>query len=94
MEFVEKLFDAPGSKLRMLAKIAFWVIAVIGIIGALAVLVSITKTSNFFFGLIVGVLYAALMVLVAWLSTLSMYALGTLIDDVSAIRKVAEKKED
>lgn len=77
------MFKNAGAKLMSLAKVIFGIYAGIGVIMSIAMGVKIGGIGGFFAFLIGTVV----MVLVAWLSTILLYALGELCENVKAIRE-------
>ena len=85
------MFDNVGAKLMVIAKVFFWILAIGSAIGAIVFWVAAgnsryqsgTYTALGFVSLIVGVL-------VAWLSSLGLYAFGQLVDDGQHTRYFAQ----
>lgn len=92
----DALFTNIGDKLCKIAKIVFWVCAVVFIIAGLVIMFGSFKYLKYFnrgggeyffktfFGAILG---SALGVFVSWLSSLGLYAFGELVRRVQAIEE-------
>ncbi len=72
------MFSNPGKKIMGLASVVFWLTLVFAILGAIA---SISEGSFEVFFSSIGLLLAA------WLSSLALYALGCVVDDIQHIRE-------
>ena len=85
------MFDNVGAKLMVIAKVFFWILAIGSAIGAIVFWVAAgnsryqsgTYTALGFVSLIVGPL-------LAWLSSLGLYAFGQLVDDGQHTRAKVE----
>ncbi len=72
------MYDRIGSKIKVLAKVIFWVEAVVAVIAAL---VMIESTEG------VSLLLGMVGVLVAWVSSWFLYGFGEIIDKLCEIEK-------
>ncbi|MGM9615683.1 MAG: hypothetical protein ACI3W7_09200 [Oscillospiraceae bacterium] len=67
------MFKHPGSKLQALAAVSFAIILIAFIVIG--------------FSIGYGIVFTALGFLVGWLASITMYAFGTLVNDVEKIKK-------
>ena len=77
------MFDEPGDKIKLFAKIGFWIGVVLTIIAFIAMLL--------FGNIVVAVIYAVILGLSTWVSALSMYCVGEAAD---AARTAAHYSEE
>lgn len=80
------MFNNAGGKLKGLAQIVFWIITVLSCIGGLTLIIEGTRYSGWMF--IVGILVAALGVLVGWLTVIQVYCLGVITENTDKIVKL------
>ena len=78
------MFSNPVAKIKGLASIVFWLTLILAILGAIGA-ISDGNFEGFFssLGLLLG----------AWLSSLALYALGCVVDDIQHIRECVERIE-
>ena len=87
------MFKNPGKKLKTLAKVIFWISLIcyimIGIAATLAG-VSFAESSDIPFPvvLIAGIFIIVMGILLAWLSSIALYAAGAAVDDIQTIKKI------
>lgn len=87
------MFKNPGRKLMALAKVIFWIIVVCGILSAISAVLAVVFTMRYapsYFPVLAvfGVLiWAGINVLVAWLASIRLYAVGQQIEDTAVIRE-------
>ena len=88
------MFHHPGKQLKSVAKVLFWigvvfsVILVLVLVGATAV----TDTGNTIAGALVGgLLYAVILITAIWISCLSLYAMGHMVETLDAIKKNSDQ---
>ena len=90
------MFNNIGRKIKGLAKFLFWIVAIISILGGLAVLIFMTTDSGD--GMLIGVLAAIGIAvggfILAWLQNFLLYGFGELIDSNQKILKVLEEKKE
>ena len=83
------MFNNPGGKIKGLAKVIYWIMLIIYIIGGIGLIIAGinqggSESALFIVG---GVLVIGVGILFAWLSVLFMYAFGSLVEDVMLIRE-------
>lgn len=91
----DALFTNIGDKLCKIAKIVFWVGAIVSVIAGIVVIFGAFNylkyfryyAGTFFITIIGGILGAALGVLLSWLGSLGLYAFGELVRRVQAIEE-------
>lgn len=87
-------FNNPGGKLKSYAKVLFWIGAVISILIGLGVIISSFSTAYYYgaggviSGIIEGVIIAAIGMLISWISVLSLYALGVLVENSDELVRI------
>ena len=77
------MFKNAGAKLMTLSKVIFGIYAAVGVLMAIAGGVAVGGIGGFF----VFIFGAAVGVFVAWLSTILLYALGELCENIRAMRE-------
>ena len=82
------MFENSGSKIKVLAKIMFWVLAVGSVIAALAAFGGFDFEEPLFYALFLGG------PLVAYVVNLFLYGFGELVQNVQYMKYVAEKAEN
>ena len=87
------MFKNPGKKLKTLAKVFFWISLICYIlIGIAAMLagVSFAESSDIPVPvvLIAGIFIIVMGILLAWLSSIALYAAGAAVDDIQTIKKI------
>lgn len=84
------MFKNPGGKVKSYAKVLFWIGAVISVligvffIGSSFVQAAYSYNNGFgtvLFGIIGGVIIAAIGILLSWINVLVLYAFGTLVEN-------------
>ena len=81
------MFDDVGIKIQKNAKVIAWVNIVTSIIGGIAMFFcAFINIEDLWWLILLSPLMVALGCMVAWLSTITLYGFGKLIDDVEAIR--------
>ena len=85
------MFDNVGAKLMVIAKVFFWILAIGSAIGAIVFWVA-AGNSRYQSGTYIALGFVSLIVgvLVAWLSSLGLYAFGQLVDDGQHTRYFAQ----
>lgn len=78
------MFKNPGKGLKTLAKVIFAVIIIVFIIAAM-ILIANTKDSSAS-ATILGIVLVAVGVITAWVSSISIYAFGELVENVNDIK--------
>ena len=78
------MFSNPGAKIKGLAGIVFWLTLILAVFVAVG---SISEGSFEEFFSSVGLLLGA------WLSSLALYSLGCVVDDIQHIRESVERME-
>ncbi len=76
------MFDDPGAKLKLIAKITFWLMIIACAITGFA----IGAGENASFGFLLSLAGAAVGVLLGWLSSITLYAFGELVEQTELIR--------
>lgn len=91
---MEKLFGSPGKKIKLLAKILFWVIIAAGVIFSFAVADEVRDVEAF----PVFLLTIVISVAVAWVNGLFLYGFGEIIEQLETankrLRDVAKNTEN
>ena len=84
------MFNNPGQKLKMLAKILFWLLLIPSIIWGISVmsLGSLGGTRLGTAGFLVGLGIIVAGIGTAWLSSILLYAIGSAIDDIQTIKEI------
>ncbi len=77
------MFDDPGAKLKLIAKIAFWLMIIACAITGFA----IGAGEDAGLGFLLALAGAAVGVLLGWLSSITLYAFGELVDQIDLINK-------
>ncbi len=84
------MFKNPGGKVKSYAKVLFWIGAVISIlIGVFVIGTSFVRAAYSYnggvgtvlFGILSGVIIAAIGILLSWINVLVLYAFGTLVEN-------------
>ena len=87
------MFKNPGKKLKGLAKVIFWISLIIYVVIGVLIMVGADPAGNGSLdgpaAIVAGVLIIAVGFLVAWLSSIAIYAAGAAVDDIQTIKKVA-----
>ena len=89
------MFKNPGKKLKVIAKVFFWIYLVIFVAAGLAMMFAggdLAKSSGMP-PILTGIIIIVVGFIIAWLSTLMLYAVGSAVADIHAIKK-AQCKED
>lgn len=84
------MFYQPGAKLKTVAKVLFWIGLVASCLIGIAIFITSLEHSAIG-GLIGGTLYAGILIAAIWISCLSTYALGHLIEVVESIKKNSDQ---
>ena len=85
------MFKNPGKKLKGLAKWIFWISMIIYILMGVAVMFGAEVNGSSLEGVgayVAGALVIAVGVLMAWLSGIFIYAAGSAVDDLQAIKRI------
>lgn len=88
------MFQNTGAKLKGVAKIIFWIIAVLSWVLALFVIFGGIAASSYgvgsaFGSIIMGVVIAALGTLLAWLEVITLYAFGVITENTDKLVELA-----
>ena len=75
------MLNHPGSQLKNLAKAMFWLIIIIFIVLGFVVMNGSSEYR------IIGIVFVFLGIIVAWCSTILLYAFGELVDSTEEIKK-------
>ena len=85
------MFKNPGAKLKSLAKVIFWISLIIWIIVGVAIVAS-GSTGNDALGptvaAIAGLFVIIIGLIISWLSTILIFAIGSAVDDIQTIKEV------
>ena len=71
------MFDNVGKKLKITAKVLFWVTAIVGTINGINL--ATEETAN-------GLLMIPLAIFAAWVASLALYAFGDMCENIDLIR--------
>lgn len=88
------MFTDVGDKLKKVAKILFWVFAVVGVGGGVAAIIAGDLEPEFF---LLGLVIAAVGIFASWIGALAIYGFGELVENSDirtnlAIKQDMEKK--
>ena len=92
------MFRNIGNKLKVVAKVFFWIGFVLGIVGGSAgIVMGILAYQQGAFamailGIIGGILFGGLMFLLSWLAVMPLYGFGELVDNSSRFIKMLEEE--
>ncbi|MCR5122545.1 MAG: hypothetical protein K6B74_09030 [Ruminococcus sp.] len=81
------MFKNAGAKLMSLSKVIFGIYAALGVLSAIGIAIGVGSSTNFLIGLIVFVVGGAVSILIAWLSTIMLYAFGELCENIRNMRE-------
>ncbi|MBP5289729.1 MAG: hypothetical protein J6Z79_07665 [Clostridia bacterium] len=97
------LFSNPGKKLKTLALVIFWIVLAFSVIEGIGLIYMGVNWYETFHDItawtyktpliIAGILTPIVGILIAWLSSIFLYAFGQLSEDTAAIRAAAEKEK-
>lgn len=86
------MFKNPGRKLKGLAKVIFALLLIVYVVIAIAIMAGMPIGENGGLSgtpaIIVGVVLILVGFLVAWLSSIALYAAGAAVDDIQTIKKI------
>ena len=82
------MFTKIGKKIKTVATVLFYVLAVSSVIGAFYVIFNFGKIVGTGNAILLGVLIALLGCLVAWLSSITLYGYGELVDNSEIIKDI------
>lgn len=89
------MFNNPGGKIKSYAKVIFWIGAVISIIvGVVIIAGSFIQASYYgsvgsvFGGIVEGIIATAIGILISWISVLTLYAFGVLVENSDELVRI------
>ena len=82
----ETMFKNPGGKLKALAKVFFWLQILLFTVGGIYIMSLGDFEEALFF--LLGILAIGVGVLIAWLSTIMLYAFGELVESNTQIKEL------
>ena len=96
------MFSNIGKKIKMLAKVLFWISFALGVLTSLGVAIAIANVMGCgrYYGMGAGAVFAAIGIFIlgsglsflfSWISSFFMYGFGQLIDDGEINRKTNQK---
>ena len=80
------MFTRIGKKIKTVATVLFYVLAVAFVIGAFYVIINFGQLLGIGNAILIGILIALVGCLVAWLSSLMLYGFGELVDNSTIIK--------
>lgn len=87
------MFNSPGKKIMTLAKILFVILSIIPVLAGLAVIFMSESIPGLEavgdMKILVGVLFIVFGILSAWISSLMLYVVGSIADDLEITRRAA-----
>ena len=84
------MFNNPGRKIQVIAKIMFWLIIALTAVIEYGLLISLPAEKKAV-AIVVAVPIAG--IILAWLSTILLYGIGTMIENIAIIREKVEIQE-
>lgn len=82
------MFTRIGKKIKTVATVLFYVLAVSAVIGAFYVIFNFGRMIGVGNAILIGVLIALLGCLLAWLSSITLYGYGELVDNSAIIKDI------
>ena len=87
------MFNNPGKKLKILAKILFILFSIIPVLIGVLLIIGCSALESHFgipvkFSILCGMLVIVISILLAWLSTIILYAFATMTDDLTTIKRL------
>ena len=84
------MFKNPGRKLKGIAKVVFALLLIVYVIIGVAIMLGVMPVGdNYLDGataIVVGVVLILVGILIAWLSSIALYAAGAAVDDIQTIK--------
>ena len=82
------MFTRIGKKIKTVATVLFYIMAVSSVIGAFYVIFNFGKLFGVGNAILLGVLIALVGCLLAWLSSITLYGYGELVDNSTIIKEM------
>ena len=84
------MFKNPGRKLKGIAKVVFALLLIVYVIIGVAIMLGVMPVGdNYLDGataIVAGVVLILVGILIAWLSSIALYAAGAAVDDIQTIK--------
>ena len=87
------MFDDVGGKLKTIAKVFCWIGIVLSVIYGISIIAGLVKI-NGFVAFLMGLLVAAILSFVSWISSLGLYALGEILENSDHVKRTSQKQVD
>lgn len=84
------MFNNPGKKVKLLARILFVLLSILPVLGGIVIMMIDTSTFGIDLGglqVIIGLLVIIFGIIFAWLSSILLYTLGAMADDLEIIHR-------
>lgn len=87
------MFKNPGRKLKGIAKVVFALLLIVYVILAVAIMLGVmpvgdSGTLDGAAAIVTGIVLILVGLLIAWLSSIAIYAAGAAVDDLQTIKKI------